>query len=95
MGLVLRDRTYSVSELLPAVRSLLRDLDFLDVRQQLAVLRAVHGLQRARGVIHAGDDVHGRGLPPVGQDSALLDVPASALLLPRPLAEAAVRIEDP
>ena len=44
--------------------SLLRDFDFLDVRQQLAVHRAVDGLQRASVVIDARDDVHRRRLPP-------------------------------
>ena len=75
--------------------SLLRDRDFLDIRQQLAIHGAVNRLQRAGVVIHVRDDVHGRGLPSIGQDTALLDVPAIAFLLPRPLAKTTLRIEDP
>jgi len=62
----------SVGETPLTERSLLRDLDFFDIGQQLAVHRAVDGLQRTRVVIHVRDDVHGRGLPPIGQDAALL-----------------------
>ena len=72
-----------------------RDLDGRNVRQLLAVERALGGLPGERVLVHRRQDVGGRQLAAVGLDAGRRDQPALAVARPGAVAEAAVVVEHP